>query len=161
MPKIDGVFLKPFIEGTKTTLKVQCGVDSTIGAPYIKGSGPETKADIAAVIGLTSETFNGTLTLLFSKQLYLKAMTNMLGEAVTTINKDNQDGAGELLNIIFGWAKKVLNPKGYTIQKAIPTVLTGDNMTTRQLTTAAVYVLPFKTEFGMLYIEICIDDSIN
>lgn len=158
MAKFDAAFLKPFIEGTKTTLKVQCGVDSAIQNPYIKGQGPEATAEIAAIIGLTSQTFNGTMALLFSKSLFLKAMSNMLGEKIDTLSPEIQDGAGELLNIIFGWAKKTLNPKGYTIQKAIPTVLAGEKISARHVTSAPVFVLPFKTEFGDLFIEICVQD---
>ncbi len=38
-------------------------------------------------------------------------MGGMLGEEIKEINQDIQDGAGELLNIIFGFTKRVLNKK--------------------------------------------------
>jgi hypothetical protein len=48
-------------------------------------------------------------------------MGKMLGEEFKAITQDLQTGAAELLNIIFGSAKVVLNEQGYAIQKAIPT----------------------------------------
>jgi len=43
----------------------------------------------------------------------------MFGEKYEKIPEGLQDGAGELMNIIFGYAKKILNEKGYVIEMAI------------------------------------------
>jgi chemotaxis protein CheX len=82
-------------------------------------------------------------------------MNNMLSENYTEITSDLQDGAGELLNIIFGHAKRVLNTQGYEIQKAIPSIIRGQNLEAKHLTSNPVIVLPFLTDKGEFYIEIC------
>lgn len=81
-------------------------------------------------------------------------MGKMLGETHTAITKELQDGVAELLNIIFGQAKVILNNQGYEIQKAIPTVIVGHKIVTAALTSAPVMVMPFKVEFGEFHVEI-------
>jgi chemotaxis protein CheX len=110
--------------------------------------------DIAGVIGLTSEKFNGTIAICFPGSVFLTMMTNMLGETFTEITDDLSDGAAELLNIIYGQAKIVLNQQGYSIEKAIPTVVRGQNLQTRHITSNKVVVIPFVSETGEIHIEI-------
>ena len=137
MEKIDKNFIKPFIEGTLNTLKVQCKIDSTPEKPFIKGSDPAKEnsmvVDIAGVIGVTSTSFIGNFTLCFPEALFLTLMGNMVGETFTEMNEDVESGAGELLNIIYGTVKTVLNSQGYSLQRAIPTVVRGKNILMAQL----------------------------
>jgi chemotaxis protein CheX len=126
--------------------------------PFIKGKEKQPSFDIAGVIGLSSSGFAGTIAICFPSDVYLAAMSNMLGETFTEITPELQDGAAELLNMIFGHAKVVLNQQGYTIQKAIPTVVRGTGIQTTYLGKTSVMVLPFQTEFGEIHIEICSDE---
>jgi chemotaxis protein CheX len=153
--RLDVEFVNPFIVGTINTLKVQCSMECTAQKPTLKENLPEpVKFDIAGVIGVTSETFTGSIAICFPEKVFLGAMSNMLGEECKEINKDLEDGAGELLNIIFGHAKTVLNEKGYALAKAIPTIVRGQNLEVKHLTFATTLVLPFGTQFGNFYIEI-------
>src|SRR5688572_11064834 len=93
------------------------------GKPFLKGSGPSPSMDIAAVIGLTSKSFNGSVAICFPKAVFLMIMEKLLGETHKDIDKELEDGASELLNIIFGQAKKVLYAKGYAIERAVPTIV--------------------------------------
>ena len=49
----------------------------------------------------------------------------MLEEDVGEVDIDNQDGAAEIINIIFGTTKAVLNQRGYSLERAIPSVKRG------------------------------------
>ena len=80
----------------------------------------------------------------------------MLGEEYQEISKDIIDGAGELTNMIFGQAKVTLNQKGYGIQTAIPSVISGKNHSLSALTKGPIVVIPFSTEAGPFFIEICV-----
>jgi len=151
---LDVNFFKPFIDGTRNTLKIQCGLDIIHDKPFIKGSKPQPDFQIAGVIGITSNAFTGTITICFPAKVYLKIMSNMLGEECKEITKDLQDGAAELMNIIFGSAKVILNQQGYSIQKAIPTVICGTHLSTTHMGSGTVMVLPFKMEEGEFHIEI-------
>ncbi len=154
MTSMDPGFFKPFVEGTIKVLKVQCKVDVILGKPFLKGETPQPNFQIAGVIGLTSDTFTGTLTLSFEESSFLEIMGNMLGEKFETLTPDLQDGAGELLNMIFGHAKRVHNDLGNNIRMALPTVFVGSNLGTRTVGGEKVMVIPFKTDRGEFHIEI-------
>ena len=81
----------------------------------------------------------------------------MLGEEFKEINKDLEDGAGEILNIIFGHAKTVLNSKNYGIEKAIPTVIRGHGILVKHVTQVASIVVPFETDVGSFHMEIGVE----
>jgi chemotaxis protein CheX len=81
----------------------------------------------------------------------------MLGESYTDITKDLEDGAAELLNMIFGQAKADLNEKKYEIEKAIPTVIRGEALRMNHLASTPTLVIPFESPVGLLRIEINIE----
>jgi chemotaxis protein CheX len=151
---MDPRFFKPFIDATIKTLKIQCNMDANHEKPYIKGTKPQPSYDLAAVIALTSNAFNGTITLSFTKTTFLGIMAGMLGETHAEITPELQDGAAELLNIIFGQAKVAMTEIGYTVEKAIPTVIRGAGLQTKIVSAQPVIVLPFTTTSGVFEIEI-------
>lgn len=152
--KINVEFVNPFVEATQKTLAIQCNLQVTTGKLYLKGAQPSPQVDIAGVIGVTSKAFSGSIALCFPKQTFLGAMEGMLGERYADITDDLKDGAGELLNIIFGQSKNVLNEKGYTIEKAIPTVISGTALQLQHLVTSPAIVLPFETGVGSFFLEV-------
>ena len=151
---MDATFFKPFVDGTLHTLKLQCSIEAKLGKPYIKSTAQSPACDIAGIIGLSSTTFTGTISLCFPKPVFLEIMSKMFGEPMQEITDDLTDGAAELLNIIFGQAKKVLNDGGCDLEKAIPTVIRGENMQTRQLSKNPTVVLPFQISSGVFNLEI-------
>ncbi len=154
-------FINPFIDGTLNTFKIQCAVEASPGKPFMKGNGPTLTAEIAATIGLASKEFCGSVSIGFSESLFLALMGNMLGEKYTEITKDLEDGASELLNIIFGQAKTVLNEKGYAIDKAIPTVIRGKGISFNHLSSQPTLVVPFETQHGPFFIEVVLEGQRN
>lgn len=154
-PVIDVNFLNPFLKATKTTLETQASTPVTIGPPRLKGEDEKLDVDIAGVISLVSKAFNGSIALCFPAKVFLAIYTSMVGEKHDTINKEIEDAAGEILNIIFGQAKAELNDKAnYQIQKAIPTIVRGQTLEIRHLTKNVVVVLPFETPNGSFHIEV-------
>jgi len=155
--KLDVEFVNPFIDATIQTLKIQCSLTATAGKPYLKPENDPSKTDIAGIIGLSSAAFNGSIALCFPKSVFLAIMGAMLGERYLEISRELEDGAGELLNIIFGTAKTVLNKNGYAIDKALPTIIRGNSIVVRHVTKRPTITLPFTLESGTFRIEIAID----
>jgi chemotaxis protein CheX len=154
--KIDVNFINPFVSGVLETFQVQCSLPTKYGKPFLKGQGQEISVELAAVIELKSPTFNGSISLCFTRDLFMAVMKKMLGDSMQGVaNLD--DGASELLNIIFGQAKKVLNQKGYSIDKAIPTIVKGNALETRKTKSAATLVLPFESDHGVFHLEVAAD----
>lgn len=156
---MDALFFKPIIDGTLNTLKVQCSVQGRPAQPFIKSGKPKFNCEIAAIVGLTSSKLSGSMALCFAKPTFLSLMSKMLGESFTEITNEVEDGASELLNMIFGHAKRILNDSGHDIQKAIPSIIRGQNLEARHLTTRPIIVLPFLTEFGEFHIEIGVEEK--
>jgi chemotaxis protein CheX len=135
-------------------------VTATPGKPYLKGKVPTTGIDIAGIIGLTSARFQGSIALCFPEPTFLAVLSNMLGETYSQITPDLEDGAGELMNIIFGQAKVELNELGHTIEKAIPTVVRGQSLAIRHHSHCPTIVLPFTLENKSTFqIEISVENT--
>lgn len=157
-PKIDVEFINPFIEATKKTLETQANTPVTIGKPHLKNPAESLAFDIAGVISLTSNRFQGSIALCFPARVFLAIYSNMLGEKHDTITKEIEDAAGELLNIIFGQAKATLNDrKGFEIQKAIPAIVRGSAIEVHHISRTIAIVLPFETQAGPFQIEVSAD----
>lgn len=151
-------FINPFLDATLHVLKVQAQIDAEAQKITLKKSDDPHSGDVSGVIGIVSETFNGSVVISFPEATFLKVMSNMLGETYTEMNKEITDGAGEITNMIFGQAKIVLNDKGYGIKTAIPSVVTGKNHTLQALTKGPVVVIPFKSSAGEFFVEICLSN---
>lgn len=157
-PKLDVNFINPFIEGTIHTLSVQCQAPITPGKPLLKGKEEfKCQTDIAGLIGITSQSFTGSLAICFPEKVFLGLMSKMLGEQYTEITDELKDGAAELLNIIFGHAKRVLNANGYTIEKALPTVIRAVNLKIDHSGSHDSIIVPFHTEDSVFFMEIGIE----
>lgn len=159
---LDVNFINPFLEATMKVLEVQTQTLCRPSAPTRKVAGdPRFVADISGVIGLVSDAFNGSVVISFPAQTFLTVMSRMMGEEMKEINKDIEDGAGELTNMIFGQAKLALNEKGYGINTAIPSVVKGQGHSVSGITNGPVVVVPFETDAGPFFIEICLSAGIR
>ncbi len=156
-PKLDAAFLDTFAQATLETLRVQCSFTAKSGKAFRKGTGADLPTAVAGIIGITATGFNGSIAIGFPMKTYLSIMSGMLGETYTTLTKDLEDGAGELINIIFGCAKKALNDKGFNISRAIPSVIHGQNLSVLQLAKLPVIVIPFESEGGAFQIEVVLE----
>jgi chemotaxis protein CheX len=153
---LDTDFINPFLNATLHVLKIQASVQSEAGKIYLKKESDKFVGDVSGIIGIVSESFNGSVVISFPENTFLKVMSSMLGEEFNELSKDIIDGAGEITNMIFGQAKIVLNEKGYGIKTAIPSVVTGKDHSLSALTKGPIVVVPFKSSAGDFFVEICL-----
>lgn len=154
--QLDTDFINPFLAATMQVLKVQTKTVAKPGRIFIKQAADKFSGDISGVIGLVSESFNGSVVISFPQDTFLKIISRMLDENFTTLTKEIADGAGELTNMIFGQAKVVLNEKGYGIKTALPSVVSGKDHSVLTLTKGPVVVVPFETDAGPFFVEVCL-----
>ncbi|MBC7691486.1 MAG: chemotaxis protein CheX [Methylotenera sp.] len=155
---VDVNFIKPFVTGTQTVLRIQASTESTPGKPYSANPRDKFPGDISGVIGLVSDAFTGSVVISFPAETFLKIMSRMLGEEFKELTPEIQDGAGELTNIIFGQAKIGLNESGYGIKTAIPSVVSGAGHSISGTGQGPRVVIPFETDCGQFFIQICLSD---
>lgn len=159
-PVVDVAFINPFISATRKVLETQAQTPLSPGKAYLRKHSERIPMEIAGVISLTCSEFSGSITICFRAEVFLKIYENMVGEQHHEITPEIEDAAGELLNIIFGQAKTVLNDqKGYTLEKAIPTVLVGEKLKLHHQSRNPAIVLPFESSAGAFHIEILIDQN--
>ena len=155
---VDVEFLNPFITATRAVLETQAQTKLSPGKPYLRKPGEQIPMEIAGVLSLVSHEFRGSITICFRAETFLKIYENMVGEKHERITREMEDAAGELLNIIFGQAKTVLNDqRGHSFEKALPTVLVGDRLKLHHQSRTPAIVLPFESQAGAFHIEIVVD----
>lgn len=152
--KLNMEFINPFITATLNVLRVQAGTEATHKETYLKKTNEQFVGDISGIIGIVSDTFTGSVIISFPETTFLRIISQMIGEDVQTLDKDVCDGAGEIINIIFGQAKISLNALGYGIRSAIPSVVTGKNHSLFLQTKGPVIVIHFESNMGPFFIEI-------
>lgn len=153
---LDTNFVNPFLTATLHVLEVQASVKAVAGKIYLKKSTDLCVGDVSGIIGIVSDSFNGSVVISFPEETFLKVMSGMLGEEYKELSKDLLDGAGEITNMIFGQAKIVLNDQGYGIKTALPSVVSGKNHSLTAVTKGPVVVVPFSSTAGDFAVEICL-----
>ncbi|MGZ3709949.1 MAG: chemotaxis protein CheX, partial [Bdellovibrionota bacterium] len=148
-------FINPFINATQLTLERQAKTKLTAGKPFARTDQAAVQDfEIAGVINLASNVFQGSIALCFPEKVFIAIYANMVGEKHPRITQEMEDSASELLNIIFGMAKAELDSVGMKIEKAIPTVVRGSQLRVFQANRAVAIILPFQTDAGPFHVEI-------
>lgn len=156
MFKLDVDFINPFIDSSMKTLNGLCGVnDIEAQKPYLLGQ-EVLDIDISGTLAITSPYFRGSIAISFDDKVYKDIISKMLEENVGEIDLDNQDGAAEIINIIFGQTKAVLNQRGYSLDRAIPSVVRGRGHKIYQNSKIPILLVPFRSDLGNFWIQICV-----
>jgi chemotaxis protein CheX len=155
--RLDVNFINPFIDASMKTLNQMCNVESIKALkPYLLNPHEDLNIDISGTLGIVSPYFRGSIAISFSEEVYRPIVSKMIEENVENISIDNQDGAAEIINIIFGQTKAVLNKEGYELHRAIPSVMRGHNHKIYQDSKIPVLLVPFNSDVGRFFIQICV-----
>ncbi|HFD91654.1 MAG TPA: chemotaxis protein CheX [Gammaproteobacteria bacterium] len=147
-------FINPFIRAIQDTLSTMAGLEATPGAPSIKED-TTAKGDVTGIIGMAGPQLTGSLAVCFTEAVIVEISRRMLGETPQAIDESVTDMVGELTNIVTGGAKKLLADDGYDFDMAIPAVVAGKGHTIEHKSSGATLILPFDTEAGPFFMEIC------
>ncbi len=153
-PLLDKRVIQAFSDGVVDTLSTMAKITPKMEKPFIQQR-YRTKGVLAGMIGMVSGDIKGNLTISFEKEAAILVINNLISENHTSINNQILDGIGELTNIIYGCAKRVLNEYGYAFQMAIPIVIEGHDAVI-PLHKGTTLVLPFIYETHHFYVEIII-----
>ncbi len=150
-------FINPFIESILNVLSTMAMLEAKPDKPKLKADSTAT-GDVTGLIGLAGEKAKGTLAITFSKALILEITKRMIGEEVTRIDNTVTDMVGEITNMVTGGAKRLLSDKGYRFDMAIPSVISGQDHVIHHKSRAPVMIVPFNTDAGDFFIEICFEE---
>ena len=152
----------PFVDATKLVMDAQARIRVASRPAYLKEPGERLPTEIAGVISMTSTELTGSFALCFSRATFARIHESMSPGRREIPDAEIEDAAGEWSNVIFGRAKTVLNDQmGYSLEKALPSVLVGDGLVvrhpSRHLSRHPAIVLPFDSLAGPFHVEIEID----
>jgi len=142
------------IESTVYIFKVQFQMEIKPGKPFEKMVHHEYPFEIAGVVGISSNSLDGSFLLVFQQSVYIKLINKVFGEASTEFNPETDDLVAEITNMILGATKKVLNTKGFNIQMAIPTVIRGSDVHSSPPKDHKAIVIPFTSALGDFSLEL-------
>lgn len=151
---VNAEFINPFITALINVLETMAQLTLKPGQ-VSKKNGNAASGDVTGLIGMVGEKVHGSLSITFEASLIEQIMQNMLGEKPDGIDSDVKDMVGELTNMICGGAKSVLSEKGFDFGMATPIVVSGKNHMIDHQVDGNKMVMPFSSEAGNLYLEMC------
>ena len=149
-------FINPFISALVNVLKTMAQTELTPGKPKKKAD-DTARGDVSGLIGMVGEQVKGSLSITFDEALALEIMHRMLGEKPDSVNEEVTDMVGEITNMICGGAKNELGDKGYEFGMATPVVVAGKDHLIAHQVDGPKMIMPFSSEHGNAYLEICFD----
>jgi len=153
---VDVNFLNPFVEGTVVTLKQMADMECQRTGLRLNQDA-KVKGDISGTIGLSGNA-EGFVSVSFTNAVAKKIVAKMLmiddGETVT--DADLQDGVGELMNVVAGYAKAQLVNTEHSFQLSIPNVIYGGPHNLGQPRGIPVFVLDFAAAGDTFHVMVCL-----
>ncbi len=149
-------FVNPFLSALVNVLSTMADLQVFPQTPSLKTT-ETAKGDISGLIGMVGPQTKGSFSVTFDKSLASEIMRRMLGEQSEEINEQMTDMVGEITNMVTGGAKRILSEKGFDFDMATPVVVSGLGHSISHKSKGAIIIMPFKSEYGRAYIEICFE----
>ena len=149
-------FVNPFLASLINVLKTMATMEIKPLKPRIKKD-EIARGDVSGLIGMIGNQTRGSMSITFEEGLALEIMQNMLGEKPHGLNEEVTDMVGEITNMVTGGAKRILAENGFDFDMATPVVVSGKGHTIRHKCDGAIIIMPFTSEWGDAFIEICFE----
>ncbi len=149
-------FVNPFLSSLINVLAIMGDLQIFPQTPSVKIT-DIAKGDISGLIGMVGPQTRGSFSVTFEQSLASEIMRRMLGEQSTEINEQMSDMVGEITNMVTGGAKRILSEKGFDFDMATPIVVSGAGHSISHKSKGKIIIMPFKSEYGKAYIEICFE----
>ncbi len=157
---MDTEFINPVLRSMVNTFSMMAQFEPRPGKPYVK-SQVAALGDISGVISMSGPSVNGSMSISFEKSTILELTQRILQAKATEIDEMVADLAGELTNIVTGGAKSELDDLGYEIDMSTPKIFLGKDHVFKHNSQAPIIVLPFQSEIGCIFVELCFDPGVK
>lgn len=154
---MDVRFINPVIDAMLNVLSTMAQLESQPGKPSLKkdnlASGP-----VSSVMEMVGEKVRGSIAITFSEPVIQDIAKRMLGEEIQEINDTAESLTGEIANMVVGGAKHTLSQQGYDFNMSTPSIISGLESVIDHKHGQQTIIVPFVTETGNFYIELCFED---
>jgi chemotaxis protein CheX len=155
---MDVRLINPVLETMLNVLSTMADVQPDVGKPSLKQDAI-AKGEVTGLMSMVSPQVRASLAISFSKPVIIEIVRRMLGEEIKEIDATAQDLTGEMANMVVGGAKNLFAAQGYDFDMSTPAILVGKDHAIHHEFVGKTILLPFTTEAGNFYVEICFEDK--
>jgi len=149
------VFRQAFIDGVTHTLQTMGGAVVKYERPMVRVLMPTNgEACIAGTIEVNEKNSTCHVSVCFPESTFRCLMSKILSEELDGPTSAYYDGASEMINIIFGHAKRTLNSAGHSIELALPRIIIGQSYRIPNIDDATTTIIPFNGPLGNFHLTI-------
>ena len=146
-----------FIRSVKNTLEIMAFTKINRTHVYLKKQDDPLRGDVSALISLFGD-LDGTCAMSYHEDTAIKLIGKMMmDDSLNEMNKDVQDGLGEISNQTAGGAKNEIHSiLGTETKISVPTVITGSNHHIEHKPSIPCIGCIFETQCGEFYMEVSV-----
>ena len=153
---MDVRFVNPVLESLVNVLTTMANIQPIPGKPSLKADNKSCGV-VTGIIDLKGKQAIGSVAVSFSKSTALDLAKRMLRMDADEINDMIKDLVGEIANMVAGGAKAKLQKQGYDFDLTLPSIIAGEGHVVMHKVMGPTIILPFKTEAGEFFVEICFE----
>jgi len=151
---LDARFINPVLVSIINILGTMANMQAKPGKPSLK-SDNKPLGIVTGVIDMVGKQATGSIAVSFSKPVVLDIGKRMLRTDFEEVDDQIQDLVGEIANMMAGGAKANLEKDGFDFDLSLPSVKSGNDHLVEHSIKGPVIVLPFTTDKGSFFVEIC------
>ena len=141
------------VKALSSTFEIQTSTPITIAKMEAIRPTPIPDVVLLTSIGMKSSKLQGVAALHFPKKTFLGLVNRMLAESYTEVTDENADAASELMNILYGSARALINQEGHDFLPGIPTVIRGSDVVLMHGGVPFIARVTCNCEFGPFVLE--------
>ncbi len=150
---MDIVMTQALLESLLTLFSTMINLKITPGVPIAK-NGNLARGEVTGFIGLKAQGAHGSVALSLTLPTIRKISLSLLGEEISSINKEAKDLTGELTNMLVGGAKRILFEKGHDFDMQTPQLMMGEGHEIVHLAPGQTVLLPIEIDQDEFYLEL-------
>lgn len=153
---MDVRFVNPVLDAVVNVLSTMAQMTPQAGKPTIK---PDSQARgvVTGLIDFSGKQVTVSTAISFPKSVVFEITKRMLRTEPKEVDEMVMDLVGEIANMMAGGAKASLEKEGYDFELTLPKVDAGEGHEVKHSISGPVVLLPFSTESGEFFVEICSD----
>lgn len=149
-------YINPVLESLISVLGTMAQMQTRPGKPTVK-SDQWAKGDISGIMSMVGPDARVSMAITFTSPVILELAKRMLHETYPSVNGMVMDLAGEIANMVMGGAKGLLEEKGHRFELSLPTIIAGPDHYVMHKTKGKTVIMPFDTDYGQFFIELCFE----
>lgn len=151
---MDARFINPVLLSILNVLNTMANIQPRQGKLSLKTDNNALGA-VTGIIDMNGKQATGSIAISFSEPAALDIGKRMLHTEFEKVDDQIEDLVGEIANMMAGGAKANLENDGFDFELSLPNVKSGDGHLVEHSVNGPTIMLPFTTDSGDFFIEIC------